>query len=454
MDQNALAVPTVPTALMSPPRIKGVPFLGNLPDMARDPLELFTRAAREGDVVRLKIVLPAYLLNDPRYIRYVLQEMRENYVKPERISILKPLVGDSLLTSEGDSWMRQRRLAQPAFHRQRLAALADLMTSATSDMLDRWERADYSGRPVDMSAEMMRLTLRIAGQTLFGVDLDGTAKDIGAALTVALTIVNARFNRPFVLPWFFRRENRRFRQALATLDGLVYAIIRERRASGDDRGDLLSMFMAARDADTGETMNDTQLRDEVMTMILAGHETTAVALTWALYLLDCHPEVADALRAKLTAEFEDRRPGIADLAKVPELGAVVQEALRLYPPAWVFARTPLADDVVGGYRIRAGSIVFISPWVTHRDARFWGPEPDRFAPLRFLGEYRREAFIPFASGPRQCIGNNFALMEMQLVLAMLVRRFKVRLVPGHRVEPEPLLTLRPKGGMPMTLERV
>lgn len=459
---------TAPVCLALPPGPKGTMLFGNLGAMKRDPLGFLQRTVREhGDVVRLKIIVETFLLNHPDHIRHVLQDNHTNYHKAKRTSIIKPLVGDGLLTSEGDFWKRQRRLAQPAFHRERLAALGDLMTAAAADTVDRWEGPAGSGVAIDVSAEMMRLTLRIVGEALFGVNLDSAASEVGEALTAALTTINSRFNRIFTLAWLPTPENIRFKRAMATLNGLVSGIIAERRrlpAGRQDRGDLLSMLMAARDADTGEAMDDRQLRDEVMTMLLAGHETTANNLAWTFLLLDRHPEIADDLRGKLCTAFGARQPTMAELPTVPELAATVQEGLRLYPPAWLFARTPVADDEIGGYRIPGGSTVFISPYVTHRDPRFW-PNPENFDPSRFIasgacsafgggGRAQRGTFIPFAAGPRQCIGNMFALVEAQLILATVVRRFRLRLAPGARIEPEPSVTLRPKYGMPMTLERI
>jgi cytochrome P450 len=303
---------------------------------------------------------------------------------------------------------------------------------------------------------MYHLTLRIAGQTLFSMDVSGASDAVGDALGVLLERFVKLSAAP--VPWpekWPTPANRRFHRAMATLDRVVYDIIAERRRTGADAPDLLGMFMAARDEETGEGMSDRQLRDEILTMLLAGHETTANTLAWTLHLLATHPEAAAKIQAEVDAQLGDRLPVLEDLRALPYTLQVIKEALRLYPPIWALARRAKADDVIGGCHVPAGAFVFMTQWVTHRDPRFWDEplafRPERFAPDRPAPE--RFVYFPFSQGQRKCIGDRFAEMEAALILPVLVRRFRFRPVPGHPVVPEPSITLRPRHGLLMTLER-
>jgi cytochrome P450 len=370
------------------------------------------------------------------------------------------VLGQGLLTSEGDFWRRQRRIAQPGFHRDKVRRFADQMTGAAARMVQRWEvhqagPGGSGGTPLNIAHEMMVLTLGIVGDTLLSLDTTAESERVGPAVTLALEHIQRRMFAlfPFVddlpLP-----SNRRFRRAVRYLDQLVMKLIEDRRASGEDTGDLLSMLISARDGDSGEGMSPQQLRDEVMTIFAAGHETTANALAWTFYLLSLHPAVARRLRAELKQVLDGRLPRYDDLAQLPYTAAVIQEVLRLYPPAWVISRSAIGDDLVCGYHVPAGSIVVVSPYITQRREVSW-PNPEGFDPDRFLGASppaaHRFDYFPFGGGPRQCIGNGFALMEAQLVLATVAQRFALHLVPGRTVVAEPLITLRPRGGIPMRL---
>jgi cytochrome P450 len=422
-----------------------------------DPIDYLLASFRTfGDVVCTRAVpFRSVFLVHPDHIKHVLQDNARNYVKGIVIAKLKVLIGDGLFTSEGDFWRRQRRLSQPAFHRDHLAGFATTMTETTTAMLDRWAARARTGAPFDVSAEMSGLTLGIVGRALFSRVLDADADDVGQALTAALAIVNERAIRFLPSPiWWPSATNRRLRRAIAVLDRVVYDIIETRRRAATQPRDLLAMLLLARDEETGAGMTDRQLRDEVMTFLLAGHETTAVALTWTWYLLDRHPAVAERLRAEVAAALGTRTPTVDDLPRLGYARMVVEEAMRLYPPVWGFMRQAIEEDRVGGFTIPKRSVVTISPYVTHRHPSYW-EDPERFDPERFTSERIRGrprfAYLPFSGGPRLCIGNEFALMEAQLVLAMTVQRYRLRLVPGVRVDAESRLTLRPRGGLPMSV---
>ena len=428
--------------------------------MRRDPLAFVTALAREyGDVVCMRMgPIHAYLLHHPDGVKHVLQDNNQNYVKGPIIGRVKALFGEGLFTSEGDFWRRQRRLAQPAFHRERIAGFADTMVRRTTERLARWEPAVDRGEPIEVAREMNALTLTIAGETLFARDLSGEAANAGRALAVALEALALRAMSYVVPPiWLPTARNRAFRGAATTLDTLVYEIIDGRQRAHETGTDLLGMLMAARDEDTGEGMSRRQLRDEVMTFLLAGHETTAVALAWTWYLLAKHPEIAEQARAEVIGHLGDRPPTTADLPHLPLARMVVDEAMRLYPPVWGVGRQAIAADRIGDYDIPAGAIVNLSPWVTHHHPALWS-DPERFDPERFRPGVERTrprfAYFPFSGGPRLCIGEGFALMEMQLVVALVLQRYRLALVDDRPVVPETTLTLRPRGGLVMRVERV
>jgi cytochrome P450 len=411
-----------------------------------------------GDALRLHFFGPfyGYMFRHPDHFRHVLQENSANYTKfpSPGFVILKPVVGNGLLTSDGDFWLRQRRLAQPAFHRKRIAEFAHTMTAATAAMLARWEQQQQGG-PFDMADAMHRLTLEIVGHTLFSIDLTGEAERIGHALDEIGTLTGELTVKPgslYTLRIPFWPSTRRLHRQVAILDEVVYGMIAERRANPGDRGDLLSLFMAAQDADTGEMMDDRQLRDEVMTMVLAGHETTAVLLTWTFWLLTRHPDVLAQVQAELDSVLAGRTPTMEDVATLPYLTMVLQEVLRLYPPAFVIARSAKSADTIGGWHIPAGASLTLPIYYLHRHPDFW-PDPERFDPLRFTPERIRErprfAWLPFGGGPRQCIGNNFAMVEATLISAMILQRWHLATLPDHSVALDPQITLRPKGAVPM-----
>jgi cytochrome P450 len=395
------------------------------------------------------------LVTGPAQVEEILVTQSRRFPKEDieelRHTIDYMLFGTGLLTSNGDFWLRQRRLAQPAFHRQRIDAYGEAMVAHTERMLTRWR----PGQSLDIHDAMMELTLGIVAETLFGAATDADAATIGAALGVVMEISADTLAQPFPIPtWLPTPGNLRFRRAVRRLETILNRIVSERRASGEDRGDLLSMLLHARDEE-GRGMSDKQLRDEAITMFLAGHETTALALSWAFYLLGQHPEVEQNLAAELAAVLGDRAPTLDDMPKLRYTGLVLKEVMRLYPPAWTLSmRLATSDTVIGGYKLATGNLVMLSPWVTQRDARFF-PEPLRFHPERWADgleqQLPRFAYFPFGGGQRLCIGQSFAMMEATLILAAIVGRYRVELEPGWQATPQASITLRPREGVRVTL---
>ncbi|HEU4752363.1 MAG TPA: cytochrome P450 [Armatimonadota bacterium] len=422
----------------------------------RDPLTFLRELAlRHGDVVRFRLgPREAYLLNNPELIRDVLVTHDRRFVKGPGLRVAERLLGQGLLTSEGEFHRRQRRLVQPAFHRPRVAAYAGTMAGYAREWQERWT----DGESLDVAEEMGGLTLRIAARTLFDAEVGAEIRNVSEALTESLrlfmwaTLPFAARLEPF-LPFLTRR----FDRARAELDAVVYRMIAERRASGEDRGDLLSMLLLACDTEgDGSGMTDLQLRDEAMTLLLAGHETTANALAWTWFLLSQNPEAEARLHAEVDTLLGGRAPTLEDVARLPYTRMVFAESMRLYPPAWIIARQAVEECPLGSFTLPAGAVVLMSQWVTHHDPRYY-PEPFRFDPERWTPEAaaRRPkwAYYPFGGGSRLCIGEQFAWMEGVLVLAAIAAQWRPRLVPGHPVVPQPVLTLRPKYGVRMVAER-
>ena len=423
--------------------------------MRRDFLGFMRETARtHGDLVPIRFGTRRVLLvSRPDLIDEVLVKRAKAFGKSRITKLLRPILGEGLILSEGPLWVRQRRLVQPAFHRNRISAYADVMVGYAAALADRWR----SGETVDAHTEMMRVTQQIVVKTLFDAEAQGDdAHRVADALFVILEDFAAR--RRSLLPtpeWLPSPANLRARRAIASLDAIVYRIIAERRRSGEDRGDLLSMLLAARDEEDGAGMTDQQVRDEVMTLFLAGHETTALALSWTWLLLSRAPAVEAALHEELDRVLGERQPTLADLPRLPYLERVLLESMRVYPPVFSTSREAVIPTEVGGYPVQPGTNVLMSQWVVHSDPR-WFPEPEAFRPERWadglLERLPRFAYFPFAGGPRVCVGAAFANMEAALVLATLAQRFRLHLAPGAEVEPRPYVTLRPHPGLPMRLE--
>ena len=444
------------TTVTVPPGPKRKPIVGHLMEFRRDPIKFLMSSAREyGDIAYLKFGPQGiYLFNNPDYVKDVLVTNNRNFVKSRGLEMAKKFLGEGLLTSEGEFHRRQRRLAQPAFHHRRINAYATVMAQYTERAQTRWQNCDT----LDISQEMMRLTLAIVGKTLFDADVEAEAGEIGQALTDIMKLFD-RITMPFT--WLLEKlplpSNFRFAKAKLRLDQTIYRIINERRATGEDRGDLLSMLLLAQDEEgDGTGMTDEQLRDEAMTIFLAGHETTANALTWTWYLLSQHTDIEARLHAEIDSVLNGNLPTADDVARLRYTEMVFAEAMRLYPPAWLIGRRALNDYPIDKYTIPARSIILMSPYVMQHDARYY-PEPEKFDPERWKPGAREArpkfSYFPFGGGPRVCIGEPFAWMEGVLLIATIAQKWKMRLAAGQQIAMQPMITLRPKFGMRMQMER-
>ena len=413
-------------------------------------------AQKYGDIVYFKMgPQHVFFLNHPDLVKDVLITHNDNFIKGRALQRAKRLLGEGLLTSEGEFHRRQKRLALPAFHRQRIAAYAEVMTKYGERISSDWR----DGEAMDISVEMMRLTLAVVGKTLFDADVERDAQDVGESLSAIMNLFDAML-LPFseYLEKLPLPQTRRFEKAKERLDAIIYKIIDERRRSGIDRGDLLSMLLLAQDEEgaRSEQMTDEQVRDEVMTLFLAGHETTANALTWTWYLLSQNTEAEQRFHAEIDEVLGDRLPSVDDVPKLKYAEMVLAESMRLYPPAWAIGRLAVKDFQLDGYTVPAGSLVLLSQFVMHRDPRFF-PDPARFRPERWRTDERESrpqySYFPFGAGSRRCIGESFAWMEGVLLLATIARKWRMSLVPNHRIELQPVITLRPKHGMRMVVER-
>jgi cytochrome P450 len=440
--------------MVKPPGPKGHLLVGVLPEFRKDPAGFLEKMARQyGDVVYIPLGRQhIYCVSHPDAIRDVLVTHQNKFKKSRMLERARVLLGDGLLTSEGEHHRRQRRLVQPAFHRDRLAGYGAVMVERTVAARDRWQ----SGQSFDVLQEMMRMTLAIVAKTLFSTDVDSEADEIGVALTQVFSLFEIIL-MPFseILEKLPLPAVRRFKRARKRLDETIYRLIAERRAQGGDAGDLLSMLLLAQDDEGSGGMSDEQVRYEALTLFLAGHETTADALTWTWYLLSQNPQAEAEFHAELDRVLAGRLPSFDDLPQLRYTERVFAEALRLYPPAWGIGRRALEDFQVGDFLIPARSVVLMSPYVVHRDPR-WFSDPLAFRPERWLTDDSSRpkfAYFPFGGGARVCIGERFAWMEGTLLLAAIGQRWRLRLEPGHRVEKHARITLRPKHGMRMLAER-
>jgi cytochrome P450 len=438
----------------SPPSWRTWHPLGHVPGFLADPVGLFTSAReRHGDIVGMRLFhRRALLVSDPASVQRILVGHARNYRKTTPgYRVLRILLGEGLVTAEGEDWKRKRRIANPAFHRRCLEGFVKQMDAAAAAACEGYA-GDGEG-PRDLAVDMQRLTLQIAGETLFHVDLSADSDEVAAAVRVALDGFNQLVSSPVPFAHKLPTERgRRMRGAVADLDRVVHGIIQSRRAAPEPVSDLLGMLMATEDDETGTVLTDAELRDEVVTMLLAGHETTANALAWTLWLLGKHPEIAAAAAAEVDAVCPSGPVGFGILPELPLLRRIFLESIRVYPPVWLIAREAVEDDVLGGFRVHAGTWVFLSPYVQHRHPGLW-PDPDRFDPDRFLPDASAGrapgVYIPFSTGARKCIGDRFAEAEALVVLVHMLRRFRVELEPRSVPTPEIVasVTLRPKSGI-------
>jgi cytochrome P450 len=431
-----------------PPGPRGTWLGGNLAQFGADRLGFLERCARDfGDVVAIRLgPRRIYLVHHPDLIEEVLVHRNHDFIKHFALRMNPLVLGNGLLTSEGDFWLRQRRLIQPAFQKSRIAAYGPAMVECATRVVNSWR----PGAERDILREMMRLTLMIAAQTLFGADVDRDATDVGVALETLLEAFLTKMNRLIPIPhWVPTPMNLRFKRALRRLDGILYDFIRQRRAGGGERSDLLSILLHARDEEGGR-MTDKQLRDEAMTLFLAGHETTALTLSWTWYLLATHPEAQERLAAEVRSVIGDRLPTADDVPRLIYTERVVLESMRVFPAVYLVGREATRDMELGGFHVPRGMTIMMSQWIVHRDARFFD-RPTEFRPERWEGDFARTlphfAYFPFGGGPRLCIGNTFALLEAALCLAVLAQRCRFTLSPDQTVVPWPSFTLRPKNGI-------
>lgn len=435
-----------------PPAPKGEFLWNNMRQFNQTPLDFLKESPQYGAVSGMKFaIFPVFVLNSPETIHQVLVEDASNQYKtnPTKV-VLRPVLGNGLFINDGESWKRQRRLTQPAFHTRRISAYGDTMAQYADDLAENWR----DGETLELDHEMTDLTMRIIAKTMFDADVSGDAREIAEAVTEVLHIVMARFGQlvPPLPMWVPTPQNRRFNAAIQRLNVVIEGFINERRASGEDKGDLLSMLIAAQDEDGTGGMTNQQIRDEAMTIFGAGHETTAVALTWTWYLLSQHPQIEAKLHAELDQVLGGRLPTLEDLPKLRYTEMIIKESMRLYPPAWATTREAIADIEIGGYAIRKGETTIVNIYGLHHDAAYF-PNPEQFDPERFSPENEKSipkyAYLPFGGGPRVCIGNAFAMMEAKLIVATIARRWQFRLSPDCLVQPQAQFTLRPKNGMGM-----
>ncbi|MGI8556141.1 MAG: cytochrome P450 [Pyrinomonadaceae bacterium] len=438
-----------------PPTVKADWIGGHFRSFRRDPTGFLQNLAALGDVTTFRMgKTPAFLINHPDLIRDLLVTNHAKFVKGRALQRAKGLLGEGLLTSEGAAHLRQRRMIQPAFHREKIKLYADAMIEFSGKLSGEWRDGDV----LNIDREMMRLTLWIVGKTLFGADVETDTAEVGKAMTTIVSMFNF-----LVLPFSEILEKlpipqaKKFKNAKQTLDEIIYKIIDERRKSGADNGDLLSMLLAAQDEETGAGMSDKQIRDECLTLFLAGHETTANALVWTFYLLSQNAEAEQEFHAELDEVLSGKSLAPEDYPRLKYTEQVFAEAMRLFPPAWTIGRLAVEEHEFAGFKIPAKSLVLASPFITQRDARFW-EKPEEFIPERWEKISVKEAgnrfiYFPFSKGIRSCIGEQFAWMEGVLLLANLGKKWKLKLAPKQKIALQPMITLRPKYGMKMKIEK-
>lgn len=443
-----------PRAFRRPARADITPIIGLFREARRDPLHFFIEASEGHGIVEFPNPLGRFfLVRDPDLIGHILRDNYRNYPKSAYYQRVRGLFGDGLFELNGEAWRHKRQTMQPAFHKERVEALGSVMVEEINTLLNGWEGAARTRTPIDIVQPLMQMTFQIITRALCGARAPAGVD----ALTTALTVILAEGERLLwaLMPALYRLPSprrMRLKGALRVFDSAIHQLIAEAHKPENDGVNLLQMLLASTNPETGKPLSPRELRDDMMTMLAAGHETTALAIAWVCYLLSKNPTVLRTLKAENTRVLGGRAPAISDLAAMPYNLMVIQETLRLFPPFWTLSRQALQDDALGGYHIPAGSTLMVCPYVTHRDSRLWenpeGFDPERFAPGTEAARHPF-AYFPFGGGPRVCIGKNFALLEAQLCLAMIAQRFTLELMPGHRTEPRPMISLRPSNGIKM-----
>jgi len=438
------------------PQVQGDFLLGNLRQMAANPLQAFYDWHRDyGDLVSFRLATRQfYLFSHPKLIEQALIRQSDIFKKiynPKKPTGIALILGQGLVTSQGDLWQRQRQLMQPVFQRSNVTTLLPLMVTAGNNMLNRWRQLG-DGAQVNLSNEMTKLTLEVITQTMFSTSVLDKIEHISPSLDTLLRYAIKSIVNPLTLPLYVPTPaNQKFKRALGTIDDVIYGIIDQRRTAPSEQNDLLDMLLKTRDDSSGEKMTDKQIRDEVITIFSAGHETTANLLSWTLYLLARHPDILARVRQELDGLLQGRIPNAEDLQQLAYTRAVLSESMRLRPPAGFLLRKVNKDTEVDGYLLKAGRSAIFSIYNLHHHADFW-QQPEQFDPDRFLLPQKKYSFIPFGTGERICIGSHFALMESQLLLSMIVQRCDLQLLDPDEVEIEMAVTLRPKGGIPVRIK--
>jgi cytochrome P450 len=434
----------------TPTKSKGHWLLGDLRELIQGPLKyVIKHQAKYGDLFEVDSLSHKVMFaSHPDIAKHLLVDNNKAYFKSFDYEILKLVLGEGLISSDGNFWLKQRRLAQPAFHKKRLDMMFDIMRSETLQFCERLDPYQQNGSTFNINVELTKVTIDIVAKTLFGTEVDTSIVLIGKHITDLNAYISAKVNNPLLPPlWVPTKRNFAFKKAMNDLNKIIYQIIEKRRQNPEDKDDLLAMLMNARDEETGEGMTDLQLRDEILTLFVAGHETSATSLSWILILLSKHPEWMQKCKQEIDSVLGNRLPELEDMMQMPTLKRVIEEAMRLYPPAWIVGRKALEKDQLLGYEIKKGTNVIVCVYKIHRHPDFW-ENPDDFDPDRFLPERsanrHKYAYFPFGGGPRMCIGNNFAIMEMTLILSMMLQRYTPIATQNH-YEWESLVTLRPKG---------
>lgn len=434
--------------LPSPPALNV--FIGNLMQMRNERINFFMRMQKEmGSIFRIKVpTRRAIVLSDPEWIKYVLVDNNKNYTKSFAYDSIRIFLGNGLLTSEGEYWKRQRRLAQPAFHKEKLNLMFQNMVEQTQKCIQQLEQYADTNQPINLSKELYKLTLDIVNSTLFYNEVNSTTDKIYQLVSEGSEFITQRIDNPFKLPeWIPTPHNLREKKVLHSMDDVFFNIIDRRRKNQEQHQDLLSMFMEAKDEETGEVMSNKQLRDEILTIFVAGHETTQIALGWTIYLLTKYPDKLKILQDEIDRVLKGDLPNFQNIRELSYLKQVIDESMRCYPPAWIVGRRTIEKDVIKGYEIPPYTNIVMPIYVVHHDETIWEDPfefiPERFAPER-LKDKHKYAYFPFGGGPRLCIGNNFAIQEMQVCLAMLLQQFSIKVEPDFVPELDPLVTLRQK----------